>query len=102
MPMPMSLPTPLPLPPDPGPRNNALMRRLQKELSGLKQDPPEGCTAEPDPQDFYTWHATIQGPADTPYEGGVFRLQLRFPTDYPFRSFPVVLLCLCKEPQTQI
>lgn len=25
----------------------------------------------------------IHGPVDTPFEGGIFTAQLRFPTDYP-------------------
>lgn len=31
------------------------------------------------------WHAKILGPANTPYEGGIFSLYVRFPADYPFK-----------------
>jgi len=59
-------------------------KRLFKEYRALSSDPPEGITAGPvNEDDMFIWEALIQGPEDTPFEGGVFPAELRFPKDYP-------------------
>jgi ubiquitin-conjugating enzyme E2 G2 len=59
-------------------------KRLFKEYRALSNDPPEGITAGPvSEDDMYIWEALIQGPEGTPFEGGVFPAELRFPKDYP-------------------
>jgi ubiquitin-protein ligase len=59
-------------------------KRLFHEYKNLSTNPPEGITAGPvSEDDMFYWEALIQGPEETPFEGGVFAAELKFPRDYP-------------------
>ena len=68
-------------------------RRLQKDLKELEDSniPLVGVTARPLSNSLYVWHGNLRGPEGTPYEGGVFHLQLTFPLNYPV-SPPTITL----------
>jgi ubiquitin-conjugating enzyme E2 D/E len=62
-----------------------LAKRLTKELKELTENPITNCTASPIDNNISKWHATIIGPEDTPYAGGLFKLNINFPNEYPIK-----------------
>jgi len=69
-------------------------KRLYQEYKHLTTDPPEGITAGPvSEDDLFVWEAIIAGPEGSPYEGGVFPAELKFPKDYPLMPPSMRFLC---------
>ncbi len=60
--------------------------RIKRELIEILKDPPTNWSAGPiNDQDFFNWQATIVGPDESPFAGGIFSLKIHIPNDYPFK-----------------
>ena len=59
------------------------MHRGLKEIARMHADPELGITVSVDETNERHIHATIAGPVDSPYYGGVFKLELFIPEGYP-------------------
>jgi ubiquitin-conjugating enzyme E2 D/E len=60
------------------------LKRIQKELKDITENPPYHCSAGILDENIYNWSASIIGPENSPYKGGIFKLLINFPEDYPF------------------
>jgi ubiquitin-conjugating enzyme E2 D/E len=52
-------------------------------LDLAKEDLGE-ITLSPNEANIFAWKATLPGPKGSPYEGGVFEVDIRIPEDYPY------------------
>ena len=65
--------------------SNVRSKRLQRELQIINTDDLElGITATPRIDDLSSWSVTIEGPSETPYEGGKYELHIEFPDKFPY------------------
>ena len=61
-------------------------KRIQKELLELqKEGSAMNVSAGPKGDNLNEWGGIIVGPEGTPYEGGIYQLDILFPKDYPFK-----------------
>mmetsp|Transcript_1790 Transcript_1790/g.3880 ORF Transcript_1790/g.3880 Transcript_1790/m.3880 type:complete len:149 (-) Transcript_1790:83-529(-) len=62
------------------------VRRIRRELELIRAYTGDAYSAAPvDDDNMFNWVATIQGPKDSPYEGGIFYLSILLPAGYPFK-----------------
>lgn len=60
-----------------------IIRQIAKEIADLTKDPPEGIKIFPNEADITDIRASIEGPAGTPYAGGMFKMKLVLGKNYP-------------------
>ncbi|KAF8063999.1 ubiquitin-conjugating enzyme/RWD-like protein [Lyophyllum atratum] len=59
------------------------LRRIMRELSELKKSPPGGIRIQTSEEDMLDVTGIIQGPEDTPYAGGYFKVKFKFTEEFP-------------------
>lgn len=79
-------------------QNQGLSRRIIKETQRLKTEPVPGIEVFPDEHNLRYFKVTIKGPEDSPYEGGLFNLELFLPEDYPMAAPKVRFLTRIYHP----
>lgn len=69
-------------------------KRLTRELKAIQKNPiinPRVYTT-PLEDNIREWHYVVEGPRDTPYEGGYYWGKLVFPLEYPMKPPSVIML----------
>ncbi|KAH7922498.1 hypothetical protein BV22DRAFT_1106595 [Leucogyrophana mollusca] len=61
----------------------ATMRRLMRELTELRNSPPEGIRVVTSEDNMLDVTGIIEGPEGTPYAGGYFRVRFKFSEEFP-------------------
>mmetsp|Transcript_16404 Transcript_16404/g.18557 ORF Transcript_16404/g.18557 Transcript_16404/m.18557 type:complete len:149 (-) Transcript_16404:1170-1616(-) len=59
-------------------------RTLGKELKKVREYGLRGAEASPVGDNLFKWNLILDGPEDSPYEGGKFKIEVDFPDNYPF------------------
>jgi len=70
------------------------MLRLASDLRRMADDAAPGVSASPVSEDnIFQWNATVVGPDESPWEGGIFSLRLTFPDQYPEKPPRIRFTC---------
>jgi ubiquitin-conjugating enzyme E2 D/E len=61
-------------------------QRILKEIDDIYRDPPDHITAGPIDDDHIDhWEAVINAPNDCDYRNGVFLIDIKIPSEYPYK-----------------
>ncbi|KAG5397603.1 hypothetical protein IGI04_019417, partial [Brassica rapa subsp. trilocularis] len=61
------------------------MQRIEKEFKDMTSKDSLYSIGR-DSNNLFKWNAMIQGPEGTPYAGGMFSIDIKFPKNYPFTA----------------
>lgn len=59
------------------------LKRLHIEYKQILSEPNYFYSVEPDIKNFLIWNVLLIGPPESPFEGGIFKCQFKFPPTYP-------------------
>ena len=75
------------------------LKRIQKELNDFYNGPPNYCgIIQIDQDNIFNFLAVLIGPSFSPYENGIFYLDIKFPKDYPFKPLKCVFVTKVYHP----
>jgi peroxin-4 len=57
-----------------------------QEFKDISRSKLVGIALQPENDNIQVWKCVLDGPRDTPYEGGKFTMMLRVPPDYPLNA----------------
>ena len=77
-------------------------KRLQEERKVWRRDHPIGFYARPlssgdGSSNMFEWEAGVPGKSGTDWEGGVYKVKMKFLEDYPSRPPKCTYLLLCRD-----
>jgi ubiquitin-conjugating enzyme E2 D/E len=61
------------------------LSRLNKEWKEFQNNPSENIFVRPIDNNMFHWCGEIIGPSETPFEGGVFNIDIACSNEYPFK-----------------
>jgi ubiquitin-conjugating enzyme E2 D/E len=83
--------------------SNKAAMRLKNEFNSLSNDTICNSTVILENEDnLFSWIVIMQGPEGTPYDGGIFKLQVKFPDNYPFKAPDVKFLTCTYHPNIKL
>mmetsp|Transcript_46461 Transcript_46461/g.85117 ORF Transcript_46461/g.85117 Transcript_46461/m.85117 type:complete len:351 (+) Transcript_46461:75-1127(+) len=68
------------------------IRRIQRELKEINDNPSKHWAASPAADDLYEWQFAVRGPPGTDFEGGIYTGRIALPVNYPLAPPSIVLL----------
>merc|ERR1711907_381399 len=63
-----------------------MSKRLTKEFAALAAESPDWISFSLDNDNIYAWKAVMEGPENSPYEKGKFKINIAIPQEYPFKA----------------
>lgn len=82
------------------PLTGSAEKRVQADLEEMSKHPIEGIAVIPHDNNIGIWQIFVEGTKDSPFEGGVFELEMKFPEDYPGRPRRGRLHCVAPSHQS--
>ncbi|QRV86603.1 ubiquitin-conjugating enzyme [Ceratobasidium sp. AG-Ba] len=61
------------------------LRRVQKDLKEIQENPIHGLTVETGEDNILVWNCAIKAEDESPYKKGTFKYKVEIPDEYPFK-----------------